>query len=159
MVSDFVSHHRGFFVGLTLRRIFCYWTGFWSLDPAYMRQEPTQLPNVFQCCGLTLLLLFGASAWWRRDRTSALPYILTLVIFPIAYYISHPLMDYRQPIEPEVAILVVLGLRELKWRLKSRSTADLGEYDKPAVLPDHSFDVPSPAYAELQGTEPSVSAG
>lgn len=160
MAIDFISHHHDFFVSLTLRRIFCYWTGFWSLDPAYMRQEPTQLPNVFMCTSLTLLLLFGARNWWQRDRAACLAYVLPLIIFPIAYYVSHPLMDYRQPIEPEVVILVVLGLRELKSRVKSRLAAESSGRD---ISIDNSFDVPSPSYAEIQAAgatvEPSVSAG
>ena len=120
MAMDYVSRHPGFFVRLTLRRVVNYWTGFWSLDPNYIRQEPFQLPNVFFCTSLTLLLLFGARDWWRRDRDAALPYLLSIAIFPIAYYISHPLMDYRQPIEPEIVVLVVVGLRAVKARIGSR---------------------------------------
>jgi 4-amino-4-deoxy-L-arabinose transferase-like glycosyltransferase len=121
IVRGFVSSHYGFFAGLTLRRMVCYWTGFWSLDPEYMREEPTQLPNVFMCTSLTALLLLGACAWWRRDRTGSLPYLLTVGLFPVTYYVTHPLMDYRQAIEPEIVILVVLGLREVKWRLQSHA--------------------------------------
>jgi 4-amino-4-deoxy-L-arabinose transferase-like glycosyltransferase len=157
MVLDYVSHHRDSFLSLTLRRIFCYWTGFWSLDPAYMRQEPTQLPNVFMCTSLTLLLLFGARGWWRRDRSGCLAYLLTIAIFPVAYYVSHPLMDYRQPIEPEIVILVVLGLREAKWRVRARSA------EGDIHLLDHSFDSSNPSYAEMkasgQSAEPSATAG
>jgi hypothetical protein len=119
-VIDYVTHHPGFVVRLTLRRVVNYWTGFWSLDPVYVQEEPFQLPNVFFCSSLTLLLLIGARDWWRRDHEAALPYLLSIAIFPIAYYISHPLMDYRQPIEPEIVILVVVGLRAVKARIRSR---------------------------------------
>jgi len=123
VVMDYVTHHPGFFVHLTLRRVVNYWTGFWSLDPLYVQEEPFQLPNVFFCSSLTLLMLFGMRDWWRRDREAALPYLLSIAILPIAYYISHPLMDYRQPIEPEIVILVVVGLRAVKARLRARSEA------------------------------------
>ena len=66
-------------------------------------------------------MLLGACDWWRRDRDAALPYLLSIAIFPIAYYISHPLMDYRQPIEPEIVVLVVVGLRAVKARIGSRA--------------------------------------
>jgi hypothetical protein len=150
MVIGYVSHHHDFFIALTVRRIFCYWTGFWSFEPAYMRQEPTQLPNIFMCSSLTLLLLFGARGWWRRDRAACLAYLLPLAIFPLAYYVSHPLMDYRQPIEPEIVILVVLGLRELKWRVKAPSAAS--DLDINVV----SLDVPGTSYAEMQSSVPSA---
>ena len=120
---NYVTHHPGFFVLLTLRRVVNYWTGFWSLEPSYMQQEPFQLPNVFYCASLTLLMLIGARDWGRRDLDAALPYLLSIAIFPIAYYITHPLMDYRQPIEPEIVILVVVGLRAVKARIGTRDTA------------------------------------
>jgi hypothetical protein len=123
VVMDYVTHHPGFFVRLTLRRVAYYWTGFWSLSREYREQEPFQLPNVFYCTSLTLLLLFGMRDWWRRDRDAALPYLFAIAIFPIAYYLSHPLMDYRQPIEPEIVVLVVVGLRAVKARVGSRIEA------------------------------------
>ena len=88
-----------------------------------MQEEPYQLPNVFFCSSITLLMLIGARDWWRKDRASALPYLLSIAIFPMAYYISHTTMDYRQPIEPEIVILVVVGLRAVKARMRSRSKA------------------------------------
>ncbi|HWZ51940.1 MAG TPA: hypothetical protein VNW54_10800 [Granulicella sp.] len=33
-----------------------------------------------------------------------------LVVFPVTYYMTHPLMDYRQPIEPEITILVAAAV-------------------------------------------------
>jgi hypothetical protein len=143
VVIDYVTHHPAFFVRLTLRRVVNYWTGFWSLDPSYIQQEPFQLPNVFFCISLTLLMLFGARDWWRKDSASALPYLLSIAIFPIAYYISHPLMDYRQPIEPEIVILVVVGLRAVKARMRLRLEATSSIYESTAAQMaaqmDHSF--------------------
>jgi hypothetical protein len=40
-----------------------------------------------------------------------------IAIFPITYYITHPLMDYRQPIEPAIIVLAIAGAIPLK-RLK-----------------------------------------
>jgi hypothetical protein len=156
IVFDFLTHHRRFFATLTARRILYYWTGFWSLDPSYTRQEPTQIPNMFFCSSLTLLMLLGFHSWARRDLNAALPYLLAIVIFPIAYYISHPLMDYRQPIEPEVVILVVVGLRAVKARVVSEFAAirSIGADELVAPMA-HSFLPPSPAYAELTATSPN----
>jgi len=123
IVKEFVANNHAFFYRLTARRILNYWTGFWSLDPSYRRQEPTQIPNVFFCSSLTLLMLIGGIGWWRRDPAAALPYLLSILLFPIAYYTTHPLMDYRQPIEPEVVILVVVGLRAVKSLIASRCAA------------------------------------
>jgi hypothetical protein len=40
----------------------------------------------------------------------ATPYLLLLIVFPLPYYLTHSSMDYRQPIEPEIVILVTIGL-------------------------------------------------
>ena len=172
---EYVSRHPGFFVRLTLRRVVNYWTGFWSLAPGYMEQEPFQLPNVFYCTSLTLLLLIGARDWWRRDRDAALPYLLSIAIFPIAYYISHPLMDYRQPIEPEIVVLVVVGLRAVKARIGARSAATslmresvaaeiFARVSESVSFPmEHAFDVDdcscSVCIAASAAIEPSATVG
>ena len=33
-----------------------------------------------------------------------------LLLFPLPYYLTHSSMDYRQPIEPQIIILVTIGL-------------------------------------------------
>jgi Dolichyl-phosphate-mannose-protein mannosyltransferase len=167
VVFDFVAHHRGFFVTLTLRRIVYYWTGFWSLSPSFIQQEPFQLPNVFFCTSLTLLMVLGAMSWGRRDPSAAAAYLLSIAIFPIAYYLSHPLMDYRQPIEPEIVILVVVGLRALKATVVSRLAASraMEEIDVTpmGVALGHSFLAVPSAYEELAAGvatgEPTATAG
>jgi len=35
-------------------------------------------------------------------------------VFPVTYYVTHATPDYRQPIEPEVVVLVVMGILSLK---------------------------------------------
>jgi 4-amino-4-deoxy-L-arabinose transferase-like glycosyltransferase len=167
MVREFISHHHAFFAGITLRHIFYYWTGFWSFDPSYVRQEPTQIPNIFFCSSLTLLMIFGALNWVRREPSAAMPYLLSIAIFPVAYYISHPLMDYRQPIEPEIVILVVVGLRALKAAVASQyeiARAMSGiELSRMEIPIGHSFLPPDPGYAEIVVAppvgEPSATAG
>lgn len=104
-----LTQHPLFFVQLSLRRALFYWSGFWSFDSDYMRREPTELPNMFYCLCITLLMLRGAWRLWRFNRAVALPYLIMIGIFPLAYYATHPLMDYRQPIEPAIVVLAVLG--------------------------------------------------
>ena len=38
-----------------------------------------------------------------------MPYLLLIGVFPITYYLTHPMMDYRQPLEPAVVVLGVAG--------------------------------------------------
>jgi len=114
LAMNFISQNPVFFAGLSLRRAFSYWTGFWSFSPAYLSREPLEVADVFFCTGITILMLLGARRFWRRDRVGALPYLLLITIFPITYYFTHATPDYRQPIEPEVVVLVVLGILSLR---------------------------------------------
>jgi hypothetical protein len=59
-------------------------------------------------------MLLGARRFWRRDAFSALPYLVLIAVFPITYYVTHATPDYRQPIEPEVVVLAVMGILSLK---------------------------------------------
>jgi 4-amino-4-deoxy-L-arabinose transferase-like glycosyltransferase len=144
LAVEFVKHRPLFFAGLTLRRIASYWTGFWSLSPAYVKSEPFQFPNFFFCTTLTLFMLRGLRRWWRTDPASALPYLILIAVFPLAYYVSHPLMDYRQPIEPAILALVVIGLFGV--RAKSSSS----------ILDDQTYLTAFPSEVEVE--EPVVVA-
>jgi len=110
LAVNFVKHHPGFFAVATLRRIVRFWTGFWSFSPAYLKFEPFDLPNVPFCLFLMFFMVKGIMRWRRSDRSALLPYLMALVVFPLPYYVTHSSMDYRQPIEPIIIVLVSIGL-------------------------------------------------
>jgi hypothetical protein len=115
---DFVQHHPGFFAVATLRRIVRFWTGYWSFDPTYLRYEPFDLPNVPFCLFLSFFMIKGLIRWWKEDRPHALPYLIALLVFPVPYYMTHSTMDYRQPLEPLVIILVTIGLFGIREKVE-----------------------------------------
>ena len=110
LAVSFVRHHPLLFAGVSLRRAVRFWTGFWSFQPSYLQSEPLDVPNVFFCTGITLFMLRGIWRWWKEDRNHAIPYLIMLIVFPFPYYLTHSSMDYRQPIEPQIVILVTIGL-------------------------------------------------
>ena len=91
---------------------------------------------MFFCGGVTLLMLRGARRFWRWNRAAALPYLILIAVFPLAYYITHPLMDYRHPIEPGIIVLVVAGLFPLK-RAKANEWIGAERADYPPKLMDN----------------------
>jgi 4-amino-4-deoxy-L-arabinose transferase-like glycosyltransferase len=119
LATDFIRQHPRFFVAVSLRRVFCYWTGFWSFAPAYLQQEPLQNADILFCTSMTVLMLIGAFSFWRRERSSALPYLVLIALFPLTYYVTHASPDYRQPIEPEIIVLALIGVQALRRRLSS----------------------------------------
>ncbi|MGC9225181.1 MAG: hypothetical protein ACP5E2_14795, partial [Terracidiphilus sp.] len=57
---------------------------------------------------------------WRRNRAAALPYLVLVCVFPLTYYITHPLMDYREPIEPAIIVLATAGSLSFSARDRQR---------------------------------------
>jgi 4-amino-4-deoxy-L-arabinose transferase-like glycosyltransferase len=114
LAVHFIEQNPMFFAALSLRRAFSYWTGFWSFSPAYLSKEPLEIADVFFCASVTVLMLLGARRFWRWDAVSALPYLVLIAVFPVTYYVTHASPDYRQPIEPEIVVLVATGFLSLK---------------------------------------------
>jgi hypothetical protein len=105
-----VGRHPVSFAVVSCRRAIRFWTGFWSIRSVYLYSEPLDALNVFFCTSITFLMLRGTFRWWKEDRRELLPYLFLLIIFPIPYYLTHSSMDYRQPIEPQIIVLVAIGI-------------------------------------------------
>jgi hypothetical protein len=109
LAIDYIKNHPDFPLRKTLRRTLYYWTGFWSVSAQELREQPYEPGNIFYVCTITFFMLRGARRLWRLNRSALLPYLVLICVFPITYYITHPLMDYRQPIEPAIIVLAVAG--------------------------------------------------
>ncbi|HTV09739.1 MAG TPA: glycosyltransferase family 39 protein [Candidatus Aquilonibacter sp.] len=118
-----VREHKQLFVTATARRFLRYWTGYWSLSAAYLEHEPLDLPNVPFCTTLSLFMICGLAGWWRRDRQRLLPFLAVVILFPIPYYLTHASVDYRQPVEPELAILITAGMLSVRDRATASDIA------------------------------------
>jgi len=114
-LQDFHQHHQyGFLIGHTLRRFLYYWTGYWSFSSKELQDQPTEPAMVFYIGCVTLLMLRGIHRFWRLNRAALLPYLVLLIFFPFTYYLTNPLMDYRQAIEPAVIVLALAGI--VPWK-------------------------------------------
>ena len=122
LAIEYIKEHPGFPIRKTLRRIFYYWTGFWSFSAQELREQPYEPFNVFYVSCMTLLMLRGIRRLWRQNRPAVLPYLALLGIFPLTYYITHPLMDYSQPIAPAIVVMAVAGALPLRRRQTIRSS-------------------------------------
>lgn len=115
---DFLEHHPGIFVWRSMRRVIFMWTGFWSFRRDYLRGEPLDLFNILFATPVTIVALFGLRKALRHSWRAVMPYALVLLTFPLAYYFTHSDISYRQPIDPEVVILVAVALF---WRPQPES--------------------------------------
>ena len=65
--KDYIRSHPAWFAWMTMRRIIYMWTGYWSFDSAYLKDEPLDPPNIFVNTTMTLLGLWGLSRVFQRD--------------------------------------------------------------------------------------------
>ncbi|MGA8221207.1 MAG: glycosyltransferase family 39 protein [Candidatus Acidiferrales bacterium] len=119
----FIGSHRGLYAVMTLRRIVYLWTGFWSFGHRYLEEEPMDPPGIFLTTGLTILTLFGLRRAFRDGVAVAMPYIIVLGCYPLAYYLTHPEDYYRRPIDPMFVILAVYAVA--RW--KGEKTPEFSE--------------------------------
>jgi MFS family permease len=131
---EFIKNRPGWFAWATMRRIVFIWTGYWSLDREYLKDEPLDPPNIVFCTALTVLMLIGLRRALKSNWLRALPYALVLFSFPLIYYITSPEVYYRRPIDPIFVILAVVALVPGAGRppLKKRSL-ELKEEGDPEV--------------------------
>ncbi|MGA9673569.1 MAG: hypothetical protein WBQ94_30540, partial [Terracidiphilus sp.] len=125
LAVEYLREHPEFFVRKTLHRMLYYWTGYWSFSAEEIREQPYEPANVFYVCSITLLMLLGIRRLWRLNHAATLPYLVLIAIFPVTYYVTHPLMDYRQPIEPAIIVLVVSGALSLRRTRDAESGVQL----------------------------------
>lgn len=114
----FIKQNPGIFLRRSVRRIVYMWTGYWSFNREYLREESFDPENIPFCAAFTILALIGLRKMFQRDASQAMPYALILLAFPLVYYLTHPDMAYREPVDPEVVILACCALAS--WRTASR---------------------------------------
>lgn len=103
--DQWISAHPREYAWLCLRRVGYIWTGFWSFDREYLKQEPLDPPNVFLSTTLTILGLLGLRKAFRHRPTEAIRYAAVLFLFPLMYYFTHPQAYHFRPLDPLIVIL------------------------------------------------------
>jgi 4-amino-4-deoxy-L-arabinose transferase-like glycosyltransferase len=115
---DFIEHHPALYLWRSIRRFVYMWTGFWSLNSEYLREEPFDVANIFFCTAFTVLAMTGLYRAFQSSWNATMPYALILLAFPVAYYVAHPEISFRQPVDP---VLVILASFAIFSRKKSVS--------------------------------------
>ncbi|HTW31733.1 MAG TPA: glycosyltransferase family 39 protein [Candidatus Sulfotelmatobacter sp.] len=104
----YIASHPGWFVWMTARRIVYMWTGYWSFDRGYLKEEPLDPPNIFVDTTMSILGLFGLWRLFQRGSPLAMRFAIVLFFFPLTYYISHPETYYFRPVDPLIVILAAV---------------------------------------------------
>jgi 4-amino-4-deoxy-L-arabinose transferase-like glycosyltransferase len=113
----YIRAHPGWFAWMTARRILYMWTGYWSFERAYLKDEPLDPPNIFVNTTMTLLGFLGLWRVFKRDFSLGMRFAIVLFVFPLPYYISHPETYYFRPVDP---IMVVLAAVTVAGSLRAK---------------------------------------
>jgi 4-amino-4-deoxy-L-arabinose transferase-like glycosyltransferase len=108
--KDFIRSQPAWFVWMTGRRIVYMWTGYWSLDRVYLKDEPLDPPNIFVNTTMSVLGLLGLRRVFQRDRSLGVRFAIVLLFFPLTYYISHPETYYFRPVDPLIVVLAAIAV-------------------------------------------------
>lgn len=104
----YIRSHRAWFVWMTGRRVVYMWTGYWSFDRDYLKDEPLDPPNIFLETTMTVLGLLGLRKVFRRDSALGMRFAIVPFFFPLTYYISHPETYYFRPVDPLMVVLAAV---------------------------------------------------
>ena len=118
----YIATHPGAYALRSLRHAIFMWTGFWSFNRDYLRQEPFDPENI---CFLTLfsvLSIAGLYFMFREGRgVTARLYFLVLLSFPVPYYLSHLDPGFRHPVDPLLVILACFALTQVRAKIRVRA--------------------------------------
>lgn len=127
-----IAAHPAAFVGHTLSRMAGFWTGIWSLRPAYLRKHPFDLIHVGLATGLSLLAFLGLRRMSGVARKSRLGWGIVLAAYPLVYYVTHPGFRYRHLLDPLLVILAAVALGGSGAVRPSRDPAIFAAGEQPA---------------------------
>jgi 4-amino-4-deoxy-L-arabinose transferase-like glycosyltransferase len=106
--KDYIRSHPAWFAWMTLRRMVYMWTGYWSFDRQYLKDEPLDPPNILVNTTLTVLGLLGLGRLYKRDSGLGTRFAIVLLFFPLTYYSTHPETYYFRPVDPLIVILAAV---------------------------------------------------
>jgi 4-amino-4-deoxy-L-arabinose transferase-like glycosyltransferase len=109
---EFIRAHPKIFVELTATRFVEFWTGLPEPVEGFRRTD-SWLVRVLLLCNTAAAAgaLLGIVLLILRRTPWVFPAAASLVVFPLVYYITHPNLRYRHPIDPIVLLLAVVAAR------------------------------------------------
>ena len=131
---DYIERHPAAYALRTLRHVVFMWTGFWSFNPEYLRQEPFDPENICLLTLLSLLSIAGLYCMFSEGRgTTAMLYCLVLLSFPVPYYLSHLDPGFRHPVDPLLVILASFAVTRFRVQIRvlRHTTEEIAELALP----------------------------
>ena len=108
--ATFIRHKPVLFLQLTGRKIIATWFGTEHPIDDFRAANLLLVRIVILCNGvLTLGTAIGALLLARSKNPFAFPLVIFPALFPLIYYVTHPSLRYRHPIDPILVFLTVFA--------------------------------------------------
>jgi len=128
----FMRQKPALFFQLTGRRVIASWFGTeHPIDD--FRAANSLLVRIVILCNviLTLGTAIGALLLARSKNPYALPLIIFPALFPLVYYVTHPSLRYRHPIDPILTFLTVFAFAACVSKLHRNAPTLSTSLDRP----------------------------
>ena len=121
----FIRSHPRIFLKNVFDRIIDNWAATYDskVDP-WIPLLHLSTADVWFCSAFSVLSLAGLILALRANFLDSLPLAMSLLLFPIPYYITHTGLRYRHPIDPFMTIFTLYALSRLFSALQKRVALD-----------------------------------
>ncbi|HEX4543992.1 MAG TPA: hypothetical protein VH114_12550, partial [Candidatus Acidoferrum sp.] len=111
---DFIRAHPKIELELTAKHFVAFWTGLPEPVQSFFSTDSLLVRMLLVCNTVAGIggLLGMAVLIWKRS-VYAFPAAAYPVVFPWVYYVTHPNLRYRHPIDPVVLLLVAIAVGSL----------------------------------------------
>ncbi len=117
---EFIRSHPGIAVELIGEKFVAFWAGIAEPLQAWKTTDSTLIRALLLCNTLAATgALLGIAVLLRRRSPYVFPIAAYPLIFPWVYYVTHPNLRYRHPIDPVVLLLVAVATAAA-WDLLTR---------------------------------------
>jgi len=114
---DWVRANPGRFFVISLKRFFYFWNG--VPRPTNSTSWVDFRSSAF--LATSVLALWGLGRSLRQKQPGAWLFAGLVLTYPTIYYFVYPHARYRHPMEPELLVLIVFFLTEVRWRTTAMS--------------------------------------
>lgn len=110
---DFIVAQPAIFARLTLKRVLYFWTGNSQLLQVFSLSGRFVTARYVLFATVSVLAFLGLFLAYRNHNPAVPLFTITLLVFPVVYYITHPTPRYRHPIEPAMVVLAAYAMTRI----------------------------------------------
>jgi hypothetical protein len=123
LAIDFIRTHPADFLRFVFHRFADNWFGTWETPLDVMRMKSWLLRGtMIWNCTFAFLTFFGLWLANRLFSREVFPLAISIIVFPVVYYVSHSSLRYRHPIDPVMTIYSAFFVVHCITSLARRST-------------------------------------